>query len=87
MGRKAGASNRVFDLHELASRKLDWAHIEADSFAMKTAKNKASRRKVSKASPRAKPPVKCPDFYKELKEIFGNRSFEKELARYNEAIS
>lgn len=54
---------------------------------MKTATNKAPRRKVSKASPRAKPPVKRPDFYKELKEIFGDRSFEKELARYNEAIS
>lgn len=54
---------------------------------MKTATNKAPRKKGSKASPRAKPPVKRPDFYKELKEIFGDRSFEKELARYNEAIS
>ncbi len=54
---------------------------------MKTAPSKAPRRKVSKASPRVRPPAKCPDFYKELKEIFGDRSFEKELARYNEAIS
>lgn len=54
---------------------------------MKTATRKASRSKSSKPGARAKRPVKCPDFYKELKEIFGNRSFEKEVARYNEAIS
>lgn len=54
---------------------------------MKTTSKKIARGKPAKASARAKPPAKRPDFYKELKEIFGDRSFEKELARYNEAIS
>lgn len=58
----------------------------ADSFAMKTAPHKAPRRKVSKASLRAKPPVKCPDFEKELKAIYGNKTFDHLLVRYDEAV-
>ena len=53
---------------------------------MKTATHKAPRRKVSKASLRAKPPVKCPDFEKELKAIYGNKTFDHLLVRYDEAV-
>ena len=53
---------------------------------MKTSTHKAPRRKVSKGSPRAKPPVKCPDFEKELKAIYGNKTFDHLLVRYDEAV-
>ncbi len=53
---------------------------------MKTSTHKAPRRKVSKSSPRPKPPVKCPDFERELKAIYGNKTFDHLLARYDEAV-
>ena len=54
---------------------------------MKSARNKAGTSKSRKTRTRTKPPAKFPDFYKELKEIFGDRTFDKELAHYNDAIS
>ncbi len=47
---------------------------------MKTTTSKAPRRKVSKASPRVRPPVKCPDFEKELQGIFGDKHMDHLLA-------
>lgn len=53
---------------------------------MKTAPQKAPRRKESKASSRTKPPAKCPDFERELKAIYGNKTFDHLLVRYDEAV-
>ncbi len=47
---------------------------------MKTATHKTARRKVSKASLRAKPPVKRPDFEKELQAIFGGQNMDHLIA-------
>lgn len=58
---------------------------EAD--AMKTTKNKPPEAKTSRTRARARHPVKCPDFYKELKAIYGNKTFDHLLARYDEAVS
>ncbi len=47
---------------------------------MKTATHKIPRRKVSKVSLRAKPPVKRPDFEQELQTIFGDKQMDHLLA-------
>lgn len=54
---------------------------------MKIATNKPPGRNASRTRARAKRPVKCPDFYKELKAIYGNKTFDHLLARYDEAVS